>query len=230
MSAARCPCLQFVRCRLYESRPQSAITFERARWARRLLCSEGGCSVRKSAGNGGLRRVGGGASPHLSAAALRLGSPRRQPQPSDRPRPPGRRAGRTTAGRPSPLARPRPRRLPCPDLWGVVLLTVLLRHPTFDACLGDLRRNAALRRLIGIQRDADVPKKWNLSRFLKVLGRHTAGDSSGLLPRAPGLARPLHVTQQRNRLSQFANVAARNVVSPRFGLWDQRRRRRRCRR
>ena len=103
---------------------------------------------------------------------------------------------------------------PVQTLWGVVLLTVLLRHPTFDACLGDLRRNAALRRLIGIQRDADLPKKWNLSRFLKVLGtephltllrevfdamirplgevvkdlgRHTAGDSSGLLARDEAL-------------------------------------------
>ena len=99
---------------------------------------------------------------------------------------------------------------PVQTLWGVVLLTVLLRHPTFDACLGDLGRNAALRRLIGIRREADVPKKWNVSRFLKVLGTephrtllrevfdamirrlgeavqdlgvHTAGDSSGLLAR-----------------------------------------------
>jgi len=99
---------------------------------------------------------------------------------------------------------------PVEALWGVVLLTILLRHPTFDACLGDLRRNAALRRLIGIQREADVPKKWNVSRFLKVLGAephlgllhdvfdtmirtlggvvrdlgvHTAGDSTGLLAR-----------------------------------------------
>jgi hypothetical protein len=99
---------------------------------------------------------------------------------------------------------------PVQALWGVVLLTVLLRHSTFDACLGDLRRNAALRRLIGLEREADVPKKWNVSRFLKVLGAephlgllremfdtmihtlggvvpdlgvHTAGDSSALLAR-----------------------------------------------
>ncbi|MCX5671349.1 MAG: transposase [Planctomycetota bacterium] len=99
---------------------------------------------------------------------------------------------------------------PVEALWGVVLLTILLRHPTFDACLGDLRRNAALRRLVGIQREADVPKKWNVSRFLKVLGAephlgllhdvfdtmirtlggvvrdlgmHTAGDSTGLRTR-----------------------------------------------
>jgi len=99
---------------------------------------------------------------------------------------------------------------PVETLWGVVLLTVLLRHPSFDACLGDLERNAALRRLIGIPRAADVPNKWNVSRFLKVLGAephlgllhdvfdtmirtlgevvrdlgvHTAGDSSALLAR-----------------------------------------------
>ena len=99
---------------------------------------------------------------------------------------------------------------PVQTLWGVVLLTILLRHPSFDACLGELERNAALRRLIGIPRAADVPKKWNVSRFLKVLGAephlgllhdvfdrmvrtlggvvrdlgvHTAGDSTGLLAR-----------------------------------------------
>ena len=32
-------------------------------------------------------------------------------------------------------------------LWGVVLLTPLLRHSSFEACLGELRRNEALRRL-----------------------------------------------------------------------------------
>ncbi len=33
-------------------------------------------------------------------------------------------------------------------LWGVVPLTVILRHPNWEACLADLRRNEALRRLI----------------------------------------------------------------------------------
>lgn len=91
--------------------------------------------------------------------------------------------------------------------WGVVLLTVLLRHPSIESCLGELRRNAALRSLIGIDSEAGVPNKWNMSRFLTVLGtqphldlvhevfdamvgllagvvkdlgRHLAGDSSGL--------------------------------------------------
>lgn len=55
-------------------------------------------------------------------------------------------------------------------LWGVVLLTVILRHANWEACLADLRRNEALRRLIGIESELAVPKKWNLSRFLEVLG------------------------------------------------------------
>lgn len=54
--------------------------------------------------------------------------------------------------------------------WGVVLLTIALRHPTFEACLEELGRNAELRRLIGIASEDQVPKKWNVSRFLDVLG------------------------------------------------------------
>jgi hypothetical protein len=56
-------------------------------------------------------------------------------------------------------------------LWGTVLLTIALRHPTFEACLGELRRNEALRRLIGIDSERKVPRKWNVSRFLDVLGQ-----------------------------------------------------------
>ena len=55
-------------------------------------------------------------------------------------------------------------------LWGVVLLTHLLRHTSTDACLAELRRNVGLRRLIGIESEDGVPKKWNVSRFLDVLG------------------------------------------------------------
>jgi hypothetical protein len=60
---------------------------------------------------------------------------------------------------------------PVTVLWGVVMLTVLLRHPTFEACLAELGRNAGLRRLIGIESEKRVPKKWNISRFLEVLGQ-----------------------------------------------------------
>jgi len=56
-------------------------------------------------------------------------------------------------------------------LWGVVLLTPLLRHTSTEACLGELARNEGLRRLIGIKSEAKVPKKWNVSRFLEVLGQ-----------------------------------------------------------
>ena len=91
--------------------------------------------------------------------------------------------------------------------WGVLLLTILLRHSTIQACLNELGRNAALRQLIGIDSEAGVPKGWNMTRFMEVLGsqphldllhkvfdrmveplaatvkdlgRHLAGDSSGL--------------------------------------------------
>jgi hypothetical protein len=52
----------------------------------------------------------------------------------------------------------------------VVLLTIALRHTGWEACLGELRRNEALRRLIGIESENKVPRKWNVSRFLDVLG------------------------------------------------------------
>lgn len=96
---------------------------------------------------------------------------------------------------------------PVTVLWGVVVLTIALRHPGIEACLSELGRNRALRELIGIESEAGVPKKWNLSRFQQVLGqephltllhdvfdamvkrlgaavidlgRDTAGDASGL--------------------------------------------------
>jgi hypothetical protein len=56
-------------------------------------------------------------------------------------------------------------------LWGVVLLTIALRHVSTEACLAELRRNEGLRRLIGIESEEGVPKKWNMSRFQDVLGR-----------------------------------------------------------
>lgn len=59
---------------------------------------------------------------------------------------------------------------PVSVLWGVVLLTIVLRHASFEACLDELRRNEDLRRLIGIAEESGVPDKWNLSRFLETLG------------------------------------------------------------
>lgn len=55
-------------------------------------------------------------------------------------------------------------------LWGVLVLSVALRHQNIEACLGELRRNESLRRLIGIESEDAVPRKWNLSRFLDSLG------------------------------------------------------------
>jgi hypothetical protein len=60
---------------------------------------------------------------------------------------------------------------PISILWGVVLLTIVLRHVSIEACLDELRRNADLRRLIGIDREDAVPNKWNVSRFLDTLGQ-----------------------------------------------------------
>ena len=56
-------------------------------------------------------------------------------------------------------------------LWGVQVLTVLLRHPSTAACLAELKRNPPLRRLIGIDAEGQVPRGYNLSRFQQVLGR-----------------------------------------------------------
>jgi hypothetical protein len=56
-------------------------------------------------------------------------------------------------------------------LWGVVLLRVVLRHLTTEATLAELLRNEGLRRVIGIESEAGVPKKWNISRFEDILGQ-----------------------------------------------------------
>jgi Transposase DDE domain len=96
---------------------------------------------------------------------------------------------------------------PIDRLWGVVLCTVALRHLSFESCLAELHRNPSLYRLLGIPTVADIPHAWNVSRFVEVLGhephltelrkvfdvlvqrlgravpdlgRHTAGDSTGL--------------------------------------------------
>ena len=99
---------------------------------------------------------------------------------------------------------------PVQVLWGVVLLRIALRHVYTEACLAELRRNEGLRRLIGIESEDQVPRAWNISRFedtlgqephrtllkevfdemlkrlgraVPDLGRHTAGDSTGLSAR-----------------------------------------------
>lgn len=59
---------------------------------------------------------------------------------------------------------------PVETLWGTLLLTVALRHTSVEACLSELKRNTGLRLLIGIQTADEVPKAWNMSRFVKALG------------------------------------------------------------
>ena len=56
-------------------------------------------------------------------------------------------------------------------LWGVLILSVALRHPTIESFLGELRRNESLRKILGIESEDAIPKKWNLSRFLENLGK-----------------------------------------------------------
>lgn len=100
---------------------------------------------------------------------------------------------------------------PVEVLWGALLLAIALRHVSLDACLEELQRNPALRLLIGLEAEADVPKADNMSRFLATLGeephlthlraifdamverlglvvgdlgKDTAGDSTGLAGRA----------------------------------------------
>ena len=60
--------------------------------------------------------------------------------------------------------------VPVQVAWGVLVLSIALRHQTIEACLAELRRNESLRKLIGIESEEDVPEKWNLSRFLERLG------------------------------------------------------------
>jgi Transposase DDE domain/Transposase domain (DUF772) len=100
---------------------------------------------------------------------------------------------------------------PVEVLWGALLLAIALRHVSIEACLEELRRNPALRLLIGIDREGAVPGPDNMSRFLATLGEEphlghlrrifdtqvgrlgaviadfgadTAGDSTGLSGRA----------------------------------------------
>ena len=60
---------------------------------------------------------------------------------------------------------------PVSVLWGVVVLRIAVRHITTEAVLAELRRNDGLRRIIGIDSEAGVPKPWNISRFEEVLGQ-----------------------------------------------------------
>jgi len=117
---------------------------------------------------------------------------------------------------------------PVEVLWGTLVLAIALRHVSLDACLEELRRNPALRLLLGIEREDDVPGPDNLSRFLATLGEEphlthlraafdgmvqrlarvvadlgqdTAGDSTGLSGRAAASA-PLRAAEAEQGLPQ----------------------------
>jgi len=60
---------------------------------------------------------------------------------------------------------------PVRRLWFCALLQPLLRHTTMEQTLAELRRNADLRRIGGMEHAEDVPRAWNMSRFLTILGQ-----------------------------------------------------------
>jgi hypothetical protein len=117
---------------------------------------------------------------------------------------------------------------PVEVLWGTLFLAVALRHVSTDACIEDLKRNPALRLLIGIESEQAVPDADNLSRFLAKLGeephhthlrgvfdemsrrlglvvgdlgKDTAGDSTGLSGRA-ALSEKLRAAEAEQGLPQ----------------------------
>jgi hypothetical protein len=117
---------------------------------------------------------------------------------------------------------------PVEVLWGTLVLAIALRHISTDACLEELRRNPALRLLIGIESEDAVPDADNLSRFLARLGeephlthlravfdvmaqrlglvvgdlgKDTAGDSTGLAGRA-ALSEKLQAAEREQGLPQ----------------------------
>lgn len=107
-------------------------------------------------------------------------------------------------------------------LWGVVVLTVALRHSSTEACLAELKRNEPLRRLIGIESEDQVPSKWNLSRFEETLGQephrsHLKRVFQTLVQRlgaaAPDLGQDAagdatHLSAKRSRSKQAASAEA----------------------
>ena len=93
---------------------------------------------------------------------------------------------------------------PVSVLWGVSVLTPLLRHPSYEACLAELRRNPSLSRLLGAE--AQIPHPWNLSRFLDTLGHpvHLAAmhDSFDRMVQQLGGVVPNHPFEGGSTISQ----------------------------
>lgn len=78
---------------------------------------------------------------------------------------------------------------PVQRMGHIVVLTILLRHHSFNDCLAEFHRNPSLCRLIGIAREDQIPNSDNLSRFLDVLGQEP--HHSALRQIFDALARPL---------------------------------------
>ncbi|CAN5228689.1 hypothetical protein BH10PLA2_BH10PLA2_15230 [soil metagenome] len=84
-------------------------------------------------------------------------------------------------------------------LWGVLLLSIFLRHPSIESCLAELRRNEPLRLLLNIAHEERVPKPWNMSRFLDLLGQD------------PHLSRLPHISRVISRGSRPPALASRSL-------------------
>ena len=52
--------------------------------------------------------------------------------------------------------------VPVQVAWRILVLTAALRHQSIEHCLQELRRNESLRKVVGIESDEAVPRKWNL--------------------------------------------------------------------
>jgi hypothetical protein len=124
-------------------------------------------------------------------------------------------------------------------LWRVCLIRIMLRHPTMEDTLAELRRNPALRRVAGIDDAMKVPTPCNLSRFQKVLGRkehlelmramfertgqalalavgdlgvHLAGDSAALSARAdPAGKQPAELPQPDGAKKEYRDEQGKVV-------------------
>jgi hypothetical protein len=114
---------------------------------------------------------------------------------------------------------------PVSVLWGIAVLTPLLRHASHEACLAELRRNPALRRRLGVEAEAQIPHHWNLSRFLDTLGHpvHLAAMHDGfdrMVQRLGGVVPHLgaRLAGDATALSARRGDAARQEGEVRLGL------------
>jgi Transposase DDE domain len=104
---------------------------------------------------------------------------------------------------------------PVARLRHVVPLTILLRHTSFRACLGELHRNPALGRLIGITAEDQIPNGWDRSRSLDTLGQEP--HLSALRQVFDALARPLgHAVPDlgRHTAGEATALSARAKTDP----------------